>query len=65
MLLVQLVKRREMEEVKTLMAPPEDLNAALQRVRQQVLPLQSHFFEEMIKAVCTVNSGSSDRHDGT
>ena len=54
-----------MEEVKTLMAPPEDLNAALQRVRQQVLPLQSHFFEEMIKAVCTVNSGSSDRHDGT
>ena len=37
-LLVQLVKRREMEEVKALMAAPESLDAALQRVRQQVTP---------------------------
>ena len=35
-LLVQLVKKREMEEVKALMAAAESLHAALQRVRQQV-----------------------------
>lgn len=35
-LLSQLVKRRSIDEVKELMAPPETLEAALQRVRQQV-----------------------------
>lgn len=35
-LVVQLVKRRELEDVKRLMAPPESVAAALQRVKKQV-----------------------------
>jgi len=34
--MIQLVRRREVEAVKALMAPPESLQTALQRVQQQV-----------------------------
>ncbi len=40
---VQLAQRRSMDEVRALMAPPETLQAALQRVMRQVM-ISSAFF---------------------
>ena len=61
-LMVQLVRRREVAEVKALMAAPETLEAALERVRQQVSQLPEstdthralkklHVFEEVNEEV--------------
>ncbi len=38
---VQLAQRRSMDEVRALMAPPETVQAALQRVMRQVMILRA------------------------